>query len=119
MAQTNSPTITQSESLFKIIRSFESFEKYLARANSMRIVSYCTSPQMLLELFKQYELNELEVIVGEKTDFREIYICLILSIPTIFIEVKNPFSLIKTRLESSRFNCALLSDSINHCTKQL
>ncbi len=71
MAQTNSSTITQSENLFKLIRSFESFEKYLARAVSMRVVSYCTSPQMLLELFKQYELKELEVIVGEKTDFRE------------------------------------------------
>ncbi len=71
MAQINNPTKTQSENLFKLIRSFESFEKYLACAVSMRVVSYCTSPQMLLELFKQYELNKLEVIVGEKTDFRE------------------------------------------------
>lgn len=71
MAQTTDTKKAQSDTPFKIIRSYESFEKYLARAVSMRVVSYCTSPQMLLELFEQYELNELEIIVGEKTDFRE------------------------------------------------
>lgn len=71
MAESGDRQQTYSDSLFNLIRSYESFEKYLARAVSMRVVSYCTSPKMLLELFEDYELEELEVAVGEKTDFRE------------------------------------------------
>ncbi|QOS12003.1 uncharacterized protein HfgLR_09310 [Haloferax gibbonsii] len=71
MSKTADHPRSQSASLFNLIKSYESFEKYLARAVSMRVVSYCTSPKMLLELFEDYELEELEVVVGEKTDFRQ------------------------------------------------
>jgi len=71
MMDSTEPDRNESLTPFKLIRSYESFEKYLAQAVAMRVVSYCTSPKMLLELFEEHELTELEVIVGEKTDFRE------------------------------------------------
>lgn len=58
-------------SAFRTIRSFESFEKYFTDAVRVRAVAYCTSPKILLELFEEYEIEEMEVVVGEKTDFRE------------------------------------------------
>ncbi|WP_340102180.1 phospholipase D family protein [Salinibaculum salinum] len=61
----------QSLTPFVSLRSYRGFEKYLASAERMKVVSYCTSPRMILELFEEHGLTELEVIVGEKTDFRE------------------------------------------------
>ncbi|WP_157525818.1 hypothetical protein [Halorientalis sp. IM1011] len=61
----------RSLSPFVSLRSYRGFEKYLSSANRMKVVSYCTSPRMLLELFNEHDLEKLEVIVGEKTDFRE------------------------------------------------
>ncbi len=56
---------------FRQIRSYRTFEKYFAGAKRVRLVAYCVSPKLILELFTDHEISGLEVIVGKKTDFRE------------------------------------------------
>lgn len=66
-----SDTAPDDLSAFQVIRSYESFENYFTDATRVRAVAYCTSPKLLLELFEEYDVDEMEVVVGEKTDFRE------------------------------------------------
>lgn len=56
---------------FVLLKSYKSFEKYFEDATSARIVSYCVSPDKILDVFTEFELNQLEVLVGEKTGFKK------------------------------------------------
>lgn len=71
MRDMSDTTASDDLSAFQLIRSYESFEKYFTDAVRVRAVTYCTSPKVLLELFEEYHVDEMEVVVGEKTDFRE------------------------------------------------
>lgn len=56
----------------EIFKSWTSFADYFEGAVRMRVVTYCDSPEFILDLFDKVEtLEELEVVVGDVTDYRE------------------------------------------------
>lgn len=52
-------------------RSHTSFADLFEGAVRLHCVTYCDSPALLLELFDEYDLEELEVVVGDVEDYRE------------------------------------------------
>jgi len=63
------PETTGHVELFK---SYGRFETYFQDAVRMRVVTYCDSPEFILELFDRVEsLEQLEVVVGDVADYRE------------------------------------------------
>ncbi len=56
----------------ELFRSYNRFETYFEGATRMRVVTYCDSPEFILELFDRVEsLERLEVVVGDVADYRE------------------------------------------------
>ncbi len=56
----------------ELFRSYGRFETYFEDAARMRVVTYCDSPEFILELFDRVEsLERLEVVVGDIADYRE------------------------------------------------
>ncbi|SEH53555.1 hypothetical protein SAMN05192561_10567 [Halopenitus malekzadehii] len=56
----------------ELFRSYGRFETYFEDAVRMRVVTYCDSPEFILELFDRVEsLEQLEVVVGDVADYRE------------------------------------------------
>jgi hypothetical protein len=56
----------------ELFRSYGRFETYFEAAVRMRVVTYCDSPEFILELFDRVEsLEHLEVVVGDVEDYRE------------------------------------------------
>lgn len=56
------------------IRTFKSWDSFTALfedAVRLNCVTYCDSPDLLLDLFDEYDLSELEVVVGDIGDYRE------------------------------------------------
>jgi hypothetical protein len=63
------PETTGHVELFK---SYSRFETYFDGAVRMRVVTYCDSPEFILELFDRVaSLEHLEVVVGDVVDYRE------------------------------------------------
>ena len=63
------PETTGHVELFK---SYSQFETYFKGAVRMRVVTYCDSPKLILELFDRVaSLEHLEVVVGDVVDYRE------------------------------------------------
>lgn len=56
---------------FEVFKSRQSFTNLFEDAVRLHCVTYCESPEILLELFEDYGLDELEVIVGDVEDYRE------------------------------------------------
>ncbi|MCS3831124.1 hypothetical protein GGP91_003223 [Salinibacter ruber] len=55
----------------EIVRSWRSFESYFEQADRLWAVSYCDTPQVVLDLFDTYGLKELELVAGNAGDYRE------------------------------------------------
>lgn len=56
---------------FEVYKSRQSFTNLFENAVRLHCITYCESPEILLELFDEYALEELEVIVGDIVDYRE------------------------------------------------
>jgi hypothetical protein len=54
----------------EIVRSYQSFEKFFAGARRLKAITYCESPKVLLSLFEEHGLEEMTVMVGDRSDFR-------------------------------------------------
>lgn len=55
----------------EIVRSWRSFESYFEQADRLWAVSYCDTPQVVLDLFDTYGLKELKLVAGNASDYRE------------------------------------------------
>ena len=56
----------------ELFRSYGRFKTYFEDAVRMRVVTYCDSPEFILELFDRIEsFEQLEVLVGNVADYRE------------------------------------------------
>ena len=56
----------------EIFKSWRSFSDVFEGAKRMRVVTYCDSPEFILDLFEDLEnLERLEVVVGDVDDYRE------------------------------------------------
>ena len=61
-----------TEGHVELFRSYGRFETYFEDAVRMRVVTYCDSPEFILELFDRVDtLEQLEVVVGDVDDYRE------------------------------------------------
>ena len=59
-------------SYVETFKSWPSFSDVFTGAVRMRVVTYCDSPEFILDLFEDLdELDYLEVVVGDVTDYRE------------------------------------------------
>lgn len=56
---------------FEVLKSWSSFNNHFEDASRLWCVTYCDSPDLLLEFFEEYDLNFLEVVVGDVDDYRE------------------------------------------------
>lgn len=60
------------EGRVELFKSYHRFEKYFEDAVRMQVVTYCDSPEFIIELFDRVEsLETLEVVVGDVDDYRE------------------------------------------------
>lgn len=65
-------TAVQASSFaLETVKSWTSFRTYLADARRMWVVSYCDSPEVLLQLFDEFELETLELVSGNVKDYRD------------------------------------------------
>lgn len=64
-------TGTGAEYEFRTFKSHGAFADLFEDAVRLHCVTYCDSPDLLLELFEDYDLEELEVVVGDVEDYRE------------------------------------------------
>ncbi len=55
----------------EIVKSWQAFEKQFAGARRLRAITFCDSPELLLDFFEKRELEQLEVVVGDVKDYRE------------------------------------------------
>lgn len=56
----------------EIFKSWRSFSDVFKGAKRMHVVTYCDSPEFILDLFEDLEnLERLEVVVGDVDDYRE------------------------------------------------
>jgi len=56
----------------EIFKSWRSFSDVFEGATRMRVVTYCDSPEFILDIFEDLEnLERLEVVVGDVDDYRE------------------------------------------------
>lgn len=56
----------------ELFKSWRSFEQHFDEAVRMRVVTFCDSPEFILELFDSLpKLEQLEVVVGDVADYRE------------------------------------------------
>ena len=62
---------TGAEIEFELIKSWKSFAPHFEQARRVRSITFCDSPSLLVECFDEFELEQLEVIVGDIKDYRE------------------------------------------------
>jgi len=61
-----------AEGHIELFRSYSRFETYFQDAVQMYVVTYCDSPEFIIELFDRVDsLERLEVVVGDVDDYRE------------------------------------------------
>lgn len=56
---------------FELVKSWRSFKKHFDDATKVRAVTYSDSPELLLDCFEKFDLERLEVVVGNVKDYRE------------------------------------------------
>ncbi len=62
----------ESSAEVELFKSYSRFETYFEDAVRMRVVTYCDSPEFIIELFDRVNtLEKLEVVVGDIEDYRE------------------------------------------------
>jgi hypothetical protein len=62
----------ESTCRMEIFKSRQSFEQHFNDATRLRVVTFCDSPEFILEVFDDLtHLETLEVVVGDLTDYRE------------------------------------------------
>jgi hypothetical protein len=54
----------------EIVRRHQSFEKFFSGTRRLKAITYCESPKVLLGLFEEHGLEEMTVMVGDRSDFR-------------------------------------------------
>jgi hypothetical protein len=65
-------TDASDNSHVEIFKSWKSFSAIFEGAVRMRVVTFCDSPEFILDLFEEVEqLERLEVVVGDIDDYRE------------------------------------------------
>ena len=65
-------TVSEDHSYVEIFKSWRSFSDVFDGAKRMRVVTYCDSPEFILDLFEDLDdLEFLEVVVGDVSDYRE------------------------------------------------
>ncbi|WP_254810743.1 tyrosyl-DNA phosphodiesterase [Natronosalvus amylolyticus] len=65
-------TGSMDHSHVEIFKSWQSFSDVFDGAKRMRVVTYCDSPEFILDLFEDLDdLESLEVVVGDVSDYRE------------------------------------------------
>lgn len=65
-------TGSKDHSHVEIFKSWRSFSDVFDGAKRMRVVTYCDSPEFILDLFDDLpDLESLEVVVGDVDDYRE------------------------------------------------
>jgi len=65
-------TGSSDHSHVEIFKSWRSFSDVFDGAKRMRVVTYCDSPEFILDLFEDLDdLDFLEVIIGDVSDYRE------------------------------------------------
>ncbi|AXR76130.1 tyrosyl-DNA phosphodiesterase [Natrarchaeobaculum sulfurireducens] len=65
-------TRSSDHSHVEIFKSWRSFSDVFDGAKRMRVVTYCDSPEFILDLFEDLDdLESLEVVVGDVSDYRE------------------------------------------------
>jgi HKD family nuclease len=65
-------TGSSDHSHVEIFKSWRSFSDVFDGAKRMRVVTYCDSPEFILDLFEDLDdLESLEVVVGDVSDYRE------------------------------------------------
>lgn len=63
---------TNTEGRVELFKSYKRFSTYFDGATRMRVVTFCDSPEFILELFDRVDsLERLEVVVGDVDDYRE------------------------------------------------
>lgn len=67
----NEPDPGDGEFWFETVRSWTSFKKLIGDAERLWAVSYCDSPDLVTGLFDELELERLEIVVGDISDYRE------------------------------------------------
>ncbi len=55
----------------EVVKSWQSFETHFESARRLRAITFCDSPGLLLDFFEDFELDHLEVVVGDVKDYRE------------------------------------------------
>jgi len=55
----------------EIVRRYESFLKFFSDARRLKVITYCESPKVLLNLFDEHQLEEMTVLVGDRSDYRD------------------------------------------------
>jgi phosphatidylserine/phosphatidylglycerophosphate/cardiolipin synthase-like enzyme len=61
-----------AEMAWQIIKSWESFTNFFENAVRINAVTYCESPELLLDLFEQQEakLESMDILVGNREEYR-------------------------------------------------
>ena len=54
-----------------LLKSYKAFKKYFNNCKTAKVISFCGSPEHIWETFDKFELERLEIIVGDQIDFRE------------------------------------------------
>jgi hypothetical protein len=67
----DSPHSDGGELRFETVRSWTSFKKLIGDAERLWAVSYCDSPSVIAGLFDELDLQRLELVVGDVSDYRE------------------------------------------------
>lgn len=56
---------------FELIKSWKSFAPHFEEARRVRSITFCDSPSLLVETFDGFDIESMEVIVGDVKDYRE------------------------------------------------
>jgi len=65
------PGPKSTEHRFETVKSWSSFKKLIGDAERLWAVSYCDSPSVIAKLFDELDLQRLELVVGDVSDYRE------------------------------------------------
>lgn len=68
------PTESPAEEKFRpatLLRSKGAFGQYFEHATVVQAVTFCDSPELILNFFQQYDLDRAHIIVGDVDDYRE------------------------------------------------
>ncbi|WP_119841756.1 phospholipase D family protein [Salinibacter ruber] len=65
------PDSKSTEHQFETVKSWASFKKLIGDAKRLWAVTYCDTPSVIAKLFDELDLQRLELVVGDVSDYRE------------------------------------------------